>query len=494
MVLRILESVVTSPYFPSNYVLHICIGLLSLYVLRVYSQGRKTDRERDLHARVVLVTGGFTSTGLTLLQVLAERGAHIIALTPEDIEDPNGRVAILVELLRTTTNNEKIFAEQCDLTSPASIRSFCTRFLTGQEQRLDAIIFAHELEHIGSPAFLSSTKHSINEEHRDAGSLATFLITTLLLPALLVAPVERDIRIINVVNPFYAAAAGLPFSPAFPSISGSSPDKQGSMLLSEGRRSLQSIILNRHFQRVLDALPTGAQVPKTEEGTSAVPVVSSKHQKSNIVAVTVCPGFSRVDTIAPLLNADWTSRHGFSKLGVFIYLTLHPFLRIFSKTPTSAIQTVLHALCLPTPFKVLSQTNINSKDKKEAPSPIDTSQLDMPIEVLRPGALYRECAMVKLNIQVSAELQQREQELKAERSKSKGKEKQKKDPKSSAPLQEEVLDIADDGEYGGELAGRLVWEKYEESLKTWEKNNPAPVTVEPKPEPPKPKDPNASPY
>ncbi|KAF9055932.1 hypothetical protein BJ165DRAFT_459711 [Panaeolus papilionaceus] len=492
MVLRILEAVVTSPYFPSQYVIHIAIGLLTLYVLRVFSQGRKTDRERDLHARVILVTGGFTSTGLTLLQTLAERGAHIIALTPDDIENTNGRVSILVELLRTTTNNEKIFAEQCDLTSPASIRSFCTRFLTGQEQRLDAIVFAHELEHIGSPAFLSTSKHSINEEYRDAGSLATFLVTTLLLPALLVAPVERDIRIINVVNPFYAAAAGLPFSPSFPSIS-ESLDEKSSMFLSEGRRSLQSIILNRHLQRVLDALPTGAQVPKTEEGISAVPVVSSKHQKSNIVAVTVCPGFSRVDTVAPLLNADWASRHGCSKLGVFIYLLLHPLLRIFSKTPKSAIQTILHALCLPTPFKILSQTTVNPAEKKEAPSPIETSQLDMPVEVLRPGALYRECAMVRLGVKISDELQQREKELLAERAKNKGKAKQK-ESKSGAPLQEEVLDIADDGEYGGELAGRLVWEKYEESLKIWEKNHPEPAVPETKPEPPKPKDPNASPY
>jgi hypothetical protein len=35
------------------------------------------------------------------------------------------------------------------------------------------------------------------------------------------------------------------------------------------------------------------------------------------------------------------------------------------------------------------------------------------------------------------------------------------------------LDIVDDGEYGGELAGRLVWESYEQALKIWEKDTPA---------------------
>ena len=35
------------------------------------------------------------------------------------------------------------------------------------------------------------------------------------------------------------------------------------------------------------------------------------------------------------------------------------------------------------------------------------------------------------------------------------------------------LEIPGDGEYGGEVVGRLVWEAYEEALKVWEKENPA---------------------
>ncbi|EDR07848.1 uncharacterized protein LACBIDRAFT_327594 [Laccaria bicolor S238N-H82] len=123
---------------------------------------------------------GFTPLGLTILQSLAQRGAHIIALSPDPIDSAN--ITILISLLRTTTSNEQIFAEECDVSSPASIRSFCTRFLTGQDQRIDAIIFAHEYHQIGS--FFSRKD---KEKERNEGSLATFLITTLLLPALLVA-------------------------------------------------------------------------------------------------------------------------------------------------------------------------------------------------------------------------------------------------------------------------------------------------------------------
>lgn len=82
--------------------------------------------------------------------------------------------------------------------SPTSIRSFCNCFLPGRDQRIDAIIFAHEYHRIG----LLSCKDK--EKERDAGSSATLL--TLLLP-LLIAPVERGIQMVNIVKKFYAAAA-----------------------------------------------------------------------------------------------------------------------------------------------------------------------------------------------------------------------------------------------------------------------------------------------
>jgi hypothetical protein len=61
------------------------------------------------------------------------------------------------------------------------------------------------------------------------------------------------------------------------------------------------------------------------------------------------------------------------------------------------MQTVLHVLFLPTPFKVLSQA-IDLSAKKESQTPVDASELKLPEEVLRPGALYAECAMVQLKI------------------------------------------------------------------------------------------------
>ena len=228
-----------------------------------------------------------------MLQELAQRGAHIIALSPEPISSP--RVDIVIELLRSTTSNENIFVEHCDLSSPSSIREFCSRFLTTEGNRLDGIVFAHEYAHIGSPLSTKSTALE-DEKERQSRSLATFLITTLLLPILLVAPAERDIRIVNVINPFYAAAV-TNFSSTATSLS-----EKPSVFLQEGRRSLQMAILTRHLQRILDSMPQNPGAPKVE-GEVANPV-DSKLQRSNVVAIAVSPGITNTDTIAPLLAAN----------------------------------------------------------------------------------------------------------------------------------------------------------------------------------------------
>lgn len=146
---------------------------------------------------------------------------------------------------------------------------------------------------------------------------------------------------------------------------------------------------------------------------------------------------------------------------IFSYLLLQPFLRILTKTPFAAMQSVLHVLFLPTPFKVLSQVTPPEKDKAKG-TPIDASVTDMPEEVLKPGALYAECAVVKLKMPRPSPTP--EAEIPVE---DKGKE------KAAAGSEEEGgLELPEDDELGGEVAGRLVWEAYEGALKAWEKTDP----------------------
>ncbi|KAH9965501.1 hypothetical protein BC827DRAFT_1185038, partial [Russula dissimulans] len=404
------------------------IGVVTTYA---FAQGRYTTRERDLHGRTILITGAFTPNGLTLLNTLAQRGAHVIALTPEPPD--TGVSATLVSLLRSTTSNENVYAEQCDLASPASIRSFCEKYHKSQ-QRLDAVIFAHEYAPIGT--VFSRRKDVAVEKERQAASCATFLVVTLLLPLLLTAPVERDIRLITLVNPFYAAATRT-FS-ASPSSS--------SLFLSEGRRALRTAIFIRHLQRVLDALPSGSQVPRTDVNAQSIPVVSDKVQRSNIVAVSVSPGISRTDVIAPLLAAD-SSRGRVSWMGMILYMVLNPLLRILTKSPTSALQSTLHSLFLPTPFKSLKGSP--NDPKKRAPE-----------EVLKPGALYAECAVVPVPVRVRPPADPTPAAAAQEKTEEGGKEDTNTAGAGAAP--------PDDGELGGVALGMQVWDEYERELKVWE--------------------------
>lgn len=66
-----------------------------------------------------------------------------------------------------------------------------------------------------------------------------------------------------------------------------------------------------------------------------------------------------------------------------------------------------------------------------------------------PGALYADCSVVRLNLRKRIE-------------------KRVVDEKKQEPQPEENQSV-DDGEYGGEDMGRLIWESFEASLKAREK-------------------------
>ncbi|KAF7362860.1 hypothetical protein MVEN_00635800 [Mycena venus] len=462
MVLKILAAAVSA--FPqlqdTSYTVPAAATLIALLATHRIAQGRATTRERDLHARVVVLTvrrpqllqssaAHSPPLGLTLLEDLAKRGAHVIALSPYPIESE--RVATYIDLLRSVTGNENIWAEECDLESPPSIHAFAKRFVLGpngdgaqatgpggQDRRLDALVCAHEYAGVGAlPVFSARGNRDRAQNERDTRALATFLLTTLLLPAMLTAPAERDIRIVNVVNRFYAAAVPRFFSDAKylfaeDSTTTSAPNASSSPLLPEATRALRTVLLTRHLQRVLDALPSAPPVVDPSAPPAAPTPASGKkpQQKSNIVAISVSPGLSRAETVGPLFGAGASDGWGFGRL---VYILLLPLWFLFSKSAAASVQSVLHVLFLPTPSKI-------SKSSAEKPDP-----LAEPEEALKPGALYAECAVVRVDVPPPE----------------KGKE------KDGAGDGDGIVP-EDDGELGGERAGRAVWEAYERGLKAWE--------------------------
>ena len=115
----------------------------------------------------------------------------------------------------------------------------------------------------------------------------------------------------------------------------------------------------------------------------------------------------------------------------------------------------------------------NNINKKTASSLL----LDIPEEVLVPGALYADCAVVvNLTVKLDENPDGKQQMQKNDDVKKSGAATESSGgSKTNDKRKKEVVELPDDGEYGGELAGRLVWEAYEAGLKFWEKENPRPV-------------------
>lgn len=171
------------------------------------------------------------------------------------------------------------------------------------------------------------------------------------------------------------------------------------------------------------------------------------------------------------------------------YIILYPLFWLLTKSPVSAMQSVLHVLFLPTPFKqALAQASAAADPASgEAKSkPIDKQDKwedALPEEVLKPGALYRECSVVTLklpslppNTETDGEGREESSEKDEGQRKenTKGKEKEKAGPGNLKP----AFELDDDGEYGGEAVGRLVWEWYEARLKEWEAREKVKVEAE----------------
>ncbi|KAG8971356.1 hypothetical protein FRC05_011118 [Tulasnella sp. 425] len=339
---------------------------------------------------------------MEIVLALANRGAQIVALVP-DLSDQV--VQVLVQLIQHTTGNELVYAEKCDITSPASIRQFHQTFVKGrtgtgmhaEPPRVDAVVFCHEYAHIGVWGRLGRSKAQRLEEEdqRRKNAYGTFFFSTLFLPFLLRSPLDRDVRFINLVNPMYAASVSQ-FEPK--GVSSIAASSSSSVTELESERSLRSVLFARHFQRVLDAL-ANSPVPPTNQDPTQVPMTAKK--QSNIKFVTVCPGFGLEESIAPFLGATRDEAGVLpSRLGSFLYSLLYLLLFFIAKRPTATSQTPLYTLCVP------HRSGARNPSTEPAPSPEPQSSSPTsntspkpkrPQEpVLNGGELYRECEVVQL--------------------------------------------------------------------------------------------------
>ncbi len=232
----------------------------------------------------------------------------------------------MIHLIRDSTRSELVYAEQCDMGDLESVGAFAALWNSGDKKqqegvrRLDALLFLppgrEELQRVRLEAGARRRYEEVYQLH----VLARFHLVNSLLSGLLVQPREREVRVVSVMSPFYAAGLGH-FDVLSPPPSTGSKGKSQLQTLAEssfsallGAASLRWYVLTLELQRRLDLLAEADPRPRTKlagidldpstfNPSSSSSTASSTatrdeaekrmRQHSNINIINVCPGFER---------------------------------------------------------------------------------------------------------------------------------------------------------------------------------------------------------
>ncbi|PTU25310.1 hypothetical protein P175DRAFT_0498428, partial [Aspergillus ochraceoroseus IBT 24754] len=329
------EGLSSIPY--SYTVLRVVPWLLLVAVLKYYFGGARNSSERLMHSKVVMITGGTSGIGASVVQELASRGAQIILLTQHSQSDIF--LVEYIEDLRRTTGNQLIYAEQVDLSSLHSVRTFATKWIDNvPPRRLDTLILCANTT-APSASKRKATGDGIDEEWQ-VNYLSNFHLLSILSPALRVQPPHRDVRVILTTCSSYIGAK-LDFSqidgPPPPLSHALSTSKPKSSRLATrttakaqkrtpkpfkslfGLSKLSLMIFANSFQKHLNAFkrPDG-QPPSTR-------------------VILVDPGFARTPG-----TRRWMT--GGSLWGLLVYLVTWPVWWLVLKSPQQGAQSILYAV------------------------------------------------------------------------------------------------------------------------------------------------------
>lgn len=188
--------------------------------------------------------------------------------------------------------------------TPEGVRDFTRKWGTAPEgtvgdggRRVDAIVLGTGWE--VAPASSSSLAPS-SSPSPVAGEWSThefhFHLITSLLPHLLRAPVDRNIRIISLVSPTWAAG--------IPSLQGK-PTRDSPVTIS-ARKGVTTLLLTQHLQLILDTLASaqaGAVKPVPDPDAPRIRKRDEK-VKSNINALSVVMPWARSEVVRGAMGAD----------------------------------------------------------------------------------------------------------------------------------------------------------------------------------------------
>jgi NAD(P)-dependent dehydrogenase (short-subunit alcohol dehydrogenase family) len=285
-----------------------------------------------------VVQGGTSGIGASVVHELATRGAQIILLTQHSQSDIF--LVEYIEDLRRSTNNHLIYAEQVDLSSLHSIRTFATKWIDNvPPRRLDMLILCGNTAS-PSPSKRKVTVDGIDEEWQ-VNYLANFHLLSILSPALRVQPPHRDVRIIMTTCSSYIGAPKLDFAQL---------DSQAVPTSTFNRPPTKTKTTKPSKKPATAVRPKPKPKPKALFAASKLSLMVfatsfQKHlssfkrpdgQPTSTRVILVDPGYSRTPG-----TRRWLTRG--TLWGLLVYLITWPFWWLVLKSPQQGAQSILYA-------------------------------------------------------------------------------------------------------------------------------------------------------
>lgn len=250
-------------------------------------------------------------------------------LTQHSLTDPF--LVDYIEDLRTVTDNELVTAEQVNLASLHSIRTFATKWIdNAPPRRLDMVVLcANTLTPRGGK--LQSTIDDV-EVNWGLNYLANFHLLSILSPAIRAQPPDRDVRIILGTCVSYLGGE-LPVDP---------PSEKATDGNTKGKRTPAKVSAR---QQAVTAFNPASAYATSKLALMTFAVAFQKHlssyarpdkQPMNARVFLVEPGLTRTPGMRRYLT--WGSL-----LGLFLYLIMYPFWWLVLKSPDQGAQSFLYA-------------------------------------------------------------------------------------------------------------------------------------------------------
>ncbi|CCG83700.1 protein of unknown function [Taphrina deformans PYCC 5710] len=290
----------------------LAIGIT--YLLYIFFQGSKNKYEADMHGKVILMTGGTAGIGAAVASDLAGRGAQLILLV-RSVSD--GWTQDYVTQLREESNNELIYAEECDLEDLSSVRKFATKWIDNTPaRRLDQVILCAG---VAQPMYAPRrTTGDGVEIHFGLNYLANYSLLNILSPALRAQPSERDVRVIVATCTTYILGALDMSDPEF--IRRGYPSSKPWQAFGASKIALMCMV--KQLQHSIDQFQRPDKLP------------------SRVKCLLVDPGLARTQSFRRFVSFG-------TLLGLFLYLLTYPVWFVLVKTAHGAAQSVLFASMAP---------------------------------------------------------------------------------------------------------------------------------------------------